>query len=240
VITRTSHLFLSWATRIHRHTPSGPASWRSVLIPSPTEQAGLDLYSGGVRCESRQANTISIRSRQLPSKSYPVTLSSCHPTLHRPSTLRASLNNPRRKQILSPPVRRVLRSGFLPSGGHITHCMPSWHSLWLTHVSSIKLPTLWYLVWSTNYEALIIYISPTFSPLYLSIYPSIHLWLYSPLLGLARFFSFLIPYTVDRTPWMGDQLVARPLPKHRTAKTQNKRKQISMPWVGFEPTIPVF
>jgi hypothetical protein len=27
---------------------------------------------------------------------------------------------------------------------------------------------------------------------------------------------------------------------HRTTKTQNKRRQTSMPWVGFEPTIPVF
>jgi hypothetical protein len=26
---------------------------------------------------------------------------------------------------------------------------------------------------------------------------------------------------------------------HRTTQTQNKRRQISMPWVGFEPTIPV-
>jgi hypothetical protein len=43
------------------------------------------------------------------------------------------------------------------------------------------------------------------------------LFLYSPLLGLGRFFSFLILYTVDKTPWTGDQLVARPLP------TQNKR-----------------
>jgi hypothetical protein len=34
---------------------------------------------------------------------------------------------------------------------------------------------------------------------------------YSPLLGLGRFFSFLILYTVDRTPWMWDQPVARPL-----------------------------
>jgi hypothetical protein len=32
---------------------------------------------------------------------------------------------------------------------------------------------------------------------------------------------------------MGNQLVARPLPTHRTTQT-------SMPRVGFEPTIPVF
>jgi hypothetical protein len=65
------------------------------------------------------------------------------------------------------------------------------------------------------------------------------LWLYSPL-DLGRFFNFLILYTVGRTPWTGDQPVARLLPTHRTTQTQNKRTQTSIPWVGFEPTIPVF
>jgi hypothetical protein len=54
------------------------------------------------------------------------------------------------------------------------------------------------------------------------------------------FFSFLILYTVGRTPWTGDQPVSRPLPMHRTTQTQNKRTETSMPPVGFEPTIPVF
>jgi hypothetical protein len=53
-------------------------------------------------------------------------------------------------------------------------------------------------------------------------------------------FSFLIYYTVGRTPWMGDQPVARPLPSHRIVQTQNKCKQTSMPQVGCELTIPVF
>jgi hypothetical protein len=30
-------------------------------------------------------------------------------------------------------------------------------------------------------------------------------------------------YTVGRTPWTGDQPVARPLPTYRTTQTQNKR-----------------
>jgi hypothetical protein len=55
------------------------------------------------------------------------------------------------------------------------------------------------------------------------------LWLYGPLLDLGRFFSLLILYTVGRTPWTGDQPVARPLPNHRTAKTENKRTQTSIP-----------
>jgi hypothetical protein len=52
-------------------------------------------------------------------------------------------------------------------------------------------------------------------------------------------FSFLILYTVGRTPYMGDQPVARPLPTHRTTQTQNRRTQTSMPGVGFEPKVPV-
>jgi hypothetical protein len=39
---------------------------------------------------------------------------------------------------------------------------------------------------------------------------------------------------------LGDHPVARPLPTHRTTQAQNKRTQTSMPWVGFETTIPAF
>jgi hypothetical protein len=38
---------------------------------------------------------------------------------------------------------------------------------------------------------------------------------------------------------MKEQPVARPLPAYRTAQTQNKCTQTSMPKVGFEPTTPV-
>jgi hypothetical protein len=61
-----------------------------------------------------------------------------------------------------------------------------------------------------------------------------------PFVGPWLLFSFLILYTVSRTPWTEDQLVARPLPTHRTTQTQNKRRQISTPRVGFEPMVPVF
>jgi hypothetical protein len=67
-----------------------------------------------------------------------------------------------------------------------------------------------------------------------SISLSLSLWLYSPF-NLGRFFSL-----VGRTPWTGDQPVARPLHTHRTTQTQNESTQISMPRVGFEPTIPAF
>jgi hypothetical protein len=40
--------------------------------------------------------------------------------------------------------------------------------------------------------------------------------------ALSSSFSFMIIFTDGRTPWTSDQLVARPLPKHRRAQTQNK------------------
>jgi hypothetical protein len=51
--------------------------------------------------------------------------------------------------------------------------------------------------------------------------------------------TVLLLDTIGRTSWTGDQPVGRPLPTHRTTQTQNKRAQTSMPWVGFEPTVPV-
>jgi hypothetical protein len=107
-----------------------------------------------------------------------------------------------------------------------------------------------YFLWSVSIQSSI-YLSVCLS-IYLSVclsmYPSICLsvclsvclLLCRPLLGLGRFFGFFIFYKVDRTPWTGDQSVARPLPVHRTTQTQNKRTQTSMPRVGFERTIPVF
>jgi hypothetical protein len=75
--------------------------------------------------------------------------------------------------------------------------------------------------------------------IYLPTYLNIYLWLYRSL-DLDRFFSFLILYTVGRTPWTGDHPVARPLPTHRRTQTQNKLTHTSMPWVGIEYTIPAF
>jgi hypothetical protein len=49
------------------------------------------------------------------------------------------------------------------------------------------------------------------------IYP----WLYSPC-GSWPLFQFLNRYTVDRTPWTGDQPVRRRLPTYRTTQTQHK------------------
>jgi hypothetical protein len=73
-------------------------------------------------------------------------------------------------------------------------------------------------------------------------YPNIILSIYgsTALEDLGRFFSSLILYTAGRTPCTVDQSVARPRPTPRTTQTQNKRTQTLMPWVGFEPTIPVF
>jgi hypothetical protein len=50
---------------------------------------------------------------------------------------------------------------------------------------------------------------------------SIYLRLYSPLVDLGSYFSFLIFfYTVGRTVWTADQPVARPLPTQDNTNTE--------------------
>jgi hypothetical protein len=49
----------------------------------------------------------------------------------------------------------------------------------------------------------------------------------APLGPVLRFFTFMIIFTDSRTPWTSDQLVARPLPVHKTTQTQNKNIHIS-------------
>jgi hypothetical protein len=62
-----------------------------------------------------------------------------------------------------------------------------------------------------------------------------------PFVGPWSLLQFRNHFKTDgRTPWTGDQPVARQLPKHRPKQTQNKSIQTSMPSVGFEPTIPAF
>jgi hypothetical protein len=72
--------------------------------------------------------------------------------------------------------------------------------------------------------------------IYLSIYLSMAL---QPL-WTRLLFQPLNSCIVGRTPWTGDQSVARPLPTHREKQTQNKRTQASKLRVGFEPTIQMF
>jgi hypothetical protein len=67
----------------------------------------------------------------------------------------------------------------------------------------------------------------------------IYLWLYSPLLDLDRFFSFLICTKAAGLLGRGISPSQRHY-LHRTTQTENKRIQTSMRWVGFQPTIPVF
>jgi hypothetical protein len=95
-----------------------------------------------------------------------------------------------------------------------------------------------------------IYIFPTFNvlrsfrkrelfQLFIHLYSCYSLWSIGHPWNASFHFCFLILYTVSRTPWTSDQLVARPLPTHRAKQTQNKRRQTSVARVGFEPTIPV-
>jgi hypothetical protein len=57
---------------------------------------------------------------------------------------------------------------------------------------------------------------------------SIFLIALQPLWALASF-QFPDLFTIGWTPWTSEQLVARLLPKHRTAQTQNKHMHIKHP-----------
>jgi hypothetical protein len=61
-----------------------------------------------------------------------------------------------------------------------------------------------------------------------------NLSIYLSIYGSGCFFNFLIFYAVGRTPSTGDEPVARPLPKNRTAETQNKRthRHPCLKWVS--------
>lgn len=48
------------------------------------------------------------------------------------------------------------------------------------------------------------------------------------MLGLGRFSSFLIQYTVSGTPWMGDQPALRLLSTYKTTYKQNKHTDINV------------
>jgi hypothetical protein len=72
--------------------------------------------------------------------------------------------------------------------------------------------------------------------------PSSTIWFIHTSMTLQHFFwsSILLQfrnllYTNGWSPWTSDQPITRPLPTYRTTQTQT-----SMPWVGFEPTIPPF
>jgi hypothetical protein len=70
---------------------------------------------------------------------------------------------------------------------------------------------------------------------YLSIYE--YLCLYSPLLDLGRFFSFLI--SIQLVGLLGGGIsMSQSSYLHTEQHKQNKRAQTSMPQVGFQPTIP--
>jgi hypothetical protein len=67
-------------------------------------------------------------------------------------------------------------------------------------------------------------------------------FLFAPTLEHRADFSVsLIIFTDGISPWTGDQLVAKPLPKHKITKHRINANthQAYMPYVRFEPTIQV-
>jgi hypothetical protein len=84
-------------------------------------------------------------------------------------------------------------------------------------------------IWTPSLPALIFLKLPP-----VLLYLGLSICVCTALVDLGRFSRFLDLYAVDRTPWKGDQPIARPLPKHRI----NAHRHPCF-WVGFEPTIPV-
>jgi hypothetical protein len=68
-----------------------------------------------------------------------------------------------------------------------------------------------------NSEAICLTSKHEYNYRHLSIYLSMAL---QHFVGPWSLFSFLIIYTVGKTPWTGDQPVAMPLPNTNTEKTQ--------------------
>jgi hypothetical protein len=77
---------------------------------------------------------------------------------------------------------------------------------------------------STSFKSHTFKLSPFYSHF-------ICLWLYSPY-GPWPLFQFLNPYAVCRTPWTGDQPVARPLPTHRI----NAHRHPCLEWDSNPPS----
>jgi hypothetical protein len=83
----------------------------------------------------------------------------------------------------------------------------------------------WHFKWVNEGEPLHTFVYPKYSVCHQRLsffffFFTLLLWLYSPLLGLGLFFSFLILYTVGRTPWTGNQPVARPIPTQNNTNTE--------------------
>jgi hypothetical protein len=115
-----------------------------------------------------------------------------------------------------------LETGYPDQGFIIVFLAPFWQMPVYndTIYSSWPLPSTCFKI---HYSLIILPFSGMYSKLLTaSLSRLLLLWLYGPLLGIGHFFSFLTLYTVSRTPWMGDQPVARPLHTHRATQTQNK------------------
>jgi hypothetical protein len=66
----------------------------------------------------------------------------------------------------------------------------------------------------------------------LDVYILIYVWLYSSFVGLWPLSSFLILYTVGRTPRTGDQPVSRPLSKDRKQTKITAHRNPSFKWAS--------
>jgi hypothetical protein len=121
------------------------------------------------------------------------------------------------------------------------------YSFYLSIYLSIYLSTRIHLsIYLPIYLLVSIYLSTYLSTrIYLSAYLpvclSIYLWLYSPFVGSRPISQVLDLLHRGYDSLDGGSVRCKAATcTHRTAQTQNKRTQTSMPQVGFEPTIPAF
>jgi hypothetical protein len=132
--------------------------------------------------------------------------------------------------------------------GYLNHVLNTGHAYWsVTNTMAIiktekegkHLNTLerYYVYKTSNMNDIHI---ATYNQIFETLSISLYLWRYSPFIEPWPLFSFLILYSVGRTPWTGYQPVARQVSTNRKTQTQYKRTQISMPWVGFETAVPAF
>jgi hypothetical protein len=127
-------------------------------------------------------------------------------------------------------------SAEVKSGGAIPSLPSRLHGVvlnWLSTGTTLPLPYLTLLIYPSIY--LSIYLS-----VYLFICLSVCLWLYIPSLGPGLFFGSVI-FPTQSVGLLGRGISPSQVRYLHTGQhKQNKRTQTSMPWVGFEPTIPAF
>jgi hypothetical protein len=111
------------------------------------------------------------------------------------------------------------------SSGHIGCNTFTWspHSRILTPQTKETVPQLLLTLSNTGKQNLLQWVPWRHSKsIIIHSYSCCSLWSIGHPWNASFYFSFLILYTVGRTPWTGDKPLTRPLPTRRITQTQNK------------------